>query len=77
MGAKMAGNPYRATHSRKDWDTIRLDVRQLCLHVKLAQHRETFGALLLSTGTRSIVEESHRTDFWAAKATAEDAGTRS
>jgi predicted NAD-dependent protein-ADP-ribosyltransferase YbiA (DUF1768 family) len=44
-----------------------------CLRVKLAQHRKKFGALLLSTAEKPIVEESHKTDFWAAKAIAKDA----
>ena len=68
MGAKMAGKPYRDDHCRKDWDTVRVDVMRFCLRVKLAQHRGTFGTLLLSTGKKPIVEESHKTDFWAAKA---------
>lgn len=72
MGAKMAGKPYRELHTRKDWDDVRVDVMQFCLRVKLAQNREKLGALLLSTGTKSIVEESHKTDFWAAKAILKD-----
>ena len=44
-----------------------------CLRVKLVQHRKKFGALLLSTAEKPIVEESHKTDFWAAKAIAKDA----
>jgi ribA/ribD-fused uncharacterized protein len=69
MGAKMAGKPYRKDHSRKDWEDVRVDVMRFCLRVKLAQHRKNFGDLLISTGSKAIVEESHRTDFWAAKAT--------
>jgi ribA/ribD-fused uncharacterized protein len=69
MGAKMAGKPYRDGHCRKDWDDVRVDVMRFCLRVKLAQHRRTFGTLLLSTGERPIVEESHKVDFWATKAT--------
>jgi ribA/ribD-fused uncharacterized protein len=68
MRAKMAGKPYRSTHCRADWDPVRVDVMRYCLRVKLAQHRRVFGSLLLSTGKRPIVEESHKTDFWAAKA---------
>jgi ribA/ribD-fused uncharacterized protein len=73
MGAKMAGKPYRDQHCRKDWDKVRVDVMRFCLRVKLAQHRGTFGTLLPSTGKKPIVEESHKTDFWAAKAS-NDAG---
>jgi ribA/ribD-fused uncharacterized protein len=68
LRAKMAGKPYREQHCRADWDQIRVDVMRFCLRVKLAQHRERFGTLLLSTGKRPIVEESWRKDFWAAKA---------
>lgn len=68
MAAKMAGKRHRELHCRKDWDDVRVDVMRFCLRVKLAQHRETFGTLLLSTGKKPIVEESHKTDFWAAKA---------
>jgi len=68
MGAKMAGKPYRDQHCRKDWHNVRVDVMRFCLRVKLAQHQGTFGTLLLSTGKKPIVEESHKTDFWAAKA---------
>ena len=73
MGAKMASKPYRANHTRKDWQDVRVDVMRYCLRVKLAQHRKKFGALLLSTAEKPIVEESHKTDFWAAKAIAKDA----
>jgi predicted NAD-dependent protein-ADP-ribosyltransferase YbiA (DUF1768 family) len=73
MKAKMAGKPYRKILCRTDWDAIRIDVMRFCLRVKLAQHRRTFG-VLLSTGTIPIVEESHKTDFWAAKAVAKDTG---
>ena len=67
-----AGKPYHKSHCRTDSEDIRVDVMRFCLHVKLAQHREAFGTLLLSTGTKPIVEESHRTDFWAAKITDAD-----
>ena len=68
MRAKMDGKPYREQHCRADWHNVRVDVMRFCLRVKLAQHRDKFGALLLSTGKKPIVEESHKTDFWAAKA---------
>jgi len=69
MGAKMAGKPFRVAHCRGDWDDVRVDVMRYCLRVKLAQHRRSFGGLLLRTGDKEIVEESHKKDFWAAKAT--------
>ena len=55
MYAKMVGKPYRGQHCRKDWDNVRVDVMRFCLRVKLAQNRERFGALLLSTGSMQIV----------------------
>jgi type I restriction enzyme S subunit len=66
MTAKMKSKPYRKD-SRSDWDEIRVQVMWWCLRVKLAQHWDRFGELLLSTGDRSIVEESHRDEFWGAK----------
>ncbi|HET8630860.1 MAG TPA: NADAR family protein, partial [Thermomicrobiales bacterium] len=66
MTAKMKSKPYR-DDSRHDWDNVRVRVMRWCLRVKLAQHWDTFGALLLSTEHKSIVEESHRDTFWGAK----------
>ena len=66
MTAKMKSKPYRKD-SRADWDAIRIDVMRWCLRVKLAQHWEKFGDLLLSTGEKPIVEMSYRDQFWGAK----------
>jgi ribA/ribD-fused uncharacterized protein len=66
MTAKMKSKPYRQD-SRPDWDTVRVEVMWWCLRVKLAQHWEKFGALLLSTNDKPIVEESYRDQFWGAK----------
>ncbi|HLH61465.1 MAG TPA: NADAR family protein [Ktedonobacteraceae bacterium] len=49
MAAKMKSKPYRKD-SRPDWDSIRVHVMRWCLRVKLVQHWENFGELLLSTG---------------------------
>src|SRR6266704_6624321 len=68
MTAKMVSKPHRKD-SRPDWDEVRVQIMRWCLRVKLAQHWETFGELLLSTGERSIVEESSRDPFWGAKPT--------
>ncbi len=38
-----------------------------CLRVKLAQHYEEFGRLLLATEDRPIVEQSRKDDYWGAK----------
>jgi len=66
MTAKMKSKPHRKD-SRPDWDMVREGIMRWCLHVKLVQHWENFGDLLLSTGDRPIVEESYRDPFWGAK----------
>jgi type I restriction enzyme, S subunit len=66
MTAKMKSKPYRGD-SRPDWDKVRVEVMWWCLRVKLAQHWEKFGNLLLSTGDKCIAEESYRDQFWGAK----------
>ena len=66
MTAKMKAKPHRSD-SRSDWSRVRVAVMRWCLRVKLAQHWDTFGKLLLDTGDLPIVEESRRDDFWGAK----------
>src|SRR5205814_1777426 len=66
MGAKMRSKPYRSD-SRSDWEQVNVVVMHWCLRVKLAQNWKAFGTLLLSTGDKPIVEESHRDTFWGAK----------
>ncbi len=68
MTAKMKAKHY-LVESRADWERIRIRVMRWCLRVKLAQNWNRFGALLLSTRQRPIVEESTRDEFWAAKPT--------
>ncbi len=68
MTAKMKSKPYRKD-SRPDWDNVRVHVMWWCLRVKLAQHWERFGNLLLSTGNKPIVEISYRDPFWGATPT--------
>jgi ribA/ribD-fused uncharacterized protein len=70
MAAKMKSKPHRKD-SRSDWDDMRVQVMRWCLRVKLVQHWEKFGDLLLSTGEKPIVEESYRDQFWGAKPTDE------
>lgn len=74
MGAKMASKPHRAAKSRRDWETVRLDVMRFCLRLKLNSYRTTFGRLLLGSGDKPIVEESRRNrdDPWSARATEPD-----
>jgi ribA/ribD-fused uncharacterized protein len=63
MAAKMKSKKYR-TSTREDWDDARVDIMEWCLHMKLKCNWESFSALLLSTGDREIVEESHKDRFW-------------
>lgn len=66
MTAKMKSKPHRKD-SRPDWDHVRFKVMRWCLRVKLAQHYEEFGRLLLATKERPIVEQSRKDDYWGAK----------
>lgn len=66
MTAKMKSKSYRKD-SRPDWDDVRVKIMWWCLRVKLAQNWEQFAPLLLSTGSKPIVEESRRDPFWGAK----------
>lgn len=72
MAAKMKSCLYKV-ETRKDWQTVRVSVMRWCLRVKLAQHWNVFGAVLLSTNDYPIVEKSKRDSFWGAKPT--DDGT--
>ena len=66
MTAKMASRSHHED-SRPDWGDVRIPIMRWCLRVKLAQHTETFGRLLLATGDRAIVEQSYKDDYWGAK----------
>lgn len=66
MGAKMKSKKYNSK-IREDWDQIKIIVMRWVLRVKLIQNQETFGKLLLETGSKTIVEESKKDDFWGAK----------
>ncbi len=48
---------------RSDWDEIKVDMMRLILKAKVAQH-EYVRRKLLQTGTRELVENSWRDDFW-------------
>lgn len=65
MTAKMVSKPYR-DQSREDWDDIRVAIMKWCLRVKLQQHWSRFGAALLATGDRPIIEQSRKDPFWGA-----------
>jgi ribA/ribD-fused uncharacterized protein len=60
--------------TRADWRSVRSDIMHWSLELKLSQHAERFGALLRSTGDRSIVEASSRDDYWGAKPVANGTG---
>ena len=66
MTAKMESKPYRKD-SRPDWDNVRIRIMRWCLRVKLVCNWDTFSELLLDTGDRPIVEDSHKDSFWGAK----------
>lgn len=66
MTAKMRTKPHRRD-TRPDWDDVRITIMRWALRVKLAQHLESFGQLLLATGDGAIVEESRRDEFWGAR----------
>jgi len=65
MMAKMLTKPHRHM-TRPDWDTIRVPLMYWCLQLKLVQNWDAFGALLLSTGDKEIVEDSSKDPFWGA-----------
>lgn len=67
MAAKMVAKHHRDL-TRPDWMEVRVPLMWYSLRVKIAQHLESFGALLRASGTMDIVEESHNDDFWGAVA---------
>ena len=70
MTAKMKGKRFIGD-TRRDWNNVRVKIMRWCLRVKLAQHWNSFGRLLLSTGDAPIVEDSWKDAFWGAKRTNE------
>lgn len=65
MTAKMISKKYRNL-SRTDWNQVRIIIMRWCLRIKLLNNWNEFSSLLLSTGDKNIVEESHKDDFWGA-----------
>ncbi|WP_243694057.1 NADAR family protein [Stenotrophomonas sp. ATCM1_4] len=65
MNAKAVSSEWRSK-TRADWLAIRVTAMRWCLRVKALQNKDTFLQLLLSTGSRPIVELSRRDDFWGA-----------
>jgi ribA/ribD-fused uncharacterized protein len=52
---------------RQDWDSIRFEVMQWVLEIKLSQNWEKFSSLLLSTLNKDIVEYTLKDKVWGAK----------
>ena len=48
---------------RTDWFEVNIRIMEAGLYLKFTQH-DVLKALLLSTGTRKLVEDSPRDDFW-------------
>ena len=65
MSAKMISKSERG-NTRPDWEERRVRIMRWCLRVKLAQNYLAFGAILESTISKKIVEESAKDRFWGA-----------
>ena len=50
-----------------EWDNVRVDAMIVSLAVKLHQHPQSFGAVIMETANMPIVEKSYKDDFWGAK----------
>ncbi|WP_289723603.1 NADAR family protein [Robiginitalea aurantiaca] len=64
MTAKMKSKKYRNTHTRNDFEEVKEDIMWWCLRVKMAHHPVAMGALLRRSGSKPIVEVSHKDRFW-------------
>jgi ribA/ribD-fused uncharacterized protein len=56
----------RREQSRKDWDSVRVEIMRWCLRLKLNQHFGRFYDLLRKSGNLAIVERSRKDRFWGA-----------
>jgi len=65
MCAKDLSRRYQCL-TRPDWEDVRVKVMRWSLRAKLLCNWDKFGALLKSTGTKIIVEDSSRDIFWGA-----------
>lgn len=65
MTAKMISKKYYA-YSRQDWDLIKLKVMRWVMEIKLSQHWNRLAPILEQTADKSIVEFSHKDQFWGA-----------
>lgn len=66
MTAKMKSKKHNH-QTRADWDQVRANIMRWCLRAKLKNNFTKFGNILIRTGSRPIVEESTKDDFWGAK----------
>ena len=67
MGAKMTQKcAVKAGLVRADWNDVSVRNMKYVLQLKLQQHKNTFGKVLLSTGDKVIVEKSRKDPFWGA-----------
>jgi ribA/ribD-fused uncharacterized protein len=67
MAAKMKSKPHRLKCTRADFEEEKVAIMYWCLRVKLACNPNGFGHLLKKSGTRAIVEVSHKDLFWGTK----------
>lgn len=64
MASKMKSKPHRFTCTRPDFEDEKVAIMYWCLRVKLACNPNGFGHLLRKSGTKPIVEVSHKDKFW-------------
>lgn len=65
MTAKMISKKYHH-YSRQDWELIKVKVMRWVMEVKLSQHWNRLAPILEQTAGKSIVERSHKDQFWGA-----------
>jgi ribA/ribD-fused uncharacterized protein len=65
FGSKMVSKKYRKTHTFEGFEEHKIDIMLWCLQLKALNHKN-FRDVLLSTGTKTIVELSNKDSFWGA-----------
>jgi ribA/ribD-fused uncharacterized protein len=68
ISAKSAHDAFKIAQEykhlrRPDWDEVKLDIMRIILRAKVAQH-EYVRRKLLETGSRTLIENSWRDDYW-------------
>lgn len=66
MNAKKLAREYER-FQRYDWMAVRVKVMRWALQMKFACNPKSFGDLLVSTGSKYIVEHSNKDMFWGAR----------